>query len=89
MANSTTRRFSPGSGSRSARKAICRSRRRALAVYETLKALRDGVVPKDLKGVPSADFVNRYMRNSADPAADGGFSRDQARARRWRYGPYS
>ena len=23
------------------------------------------VAPKDLKGVPSADFVNRYMRNSA------------------------
>jgi oxaloacetate decarboxylase len=37
----------------------------ALAVYETLKALREGVSPKDLKGVPSADFVNRYMRNSA------------------------
>jgi carboxyvinyl-carboxyphosphonate phosphorylmutase len=37
----------------------------ALAVYEALKALRDGVAPKDLKGVPSADFVNRYMRNSA------------------------
>ncbi len=37
----------------------------ALAVYETLKALRDGVSPKELKGLPSADFVNRYMRNSA------------------------
>jgi carboxyvinyl-carboxyphosphonate phosphorylmutase len=37
----------------------------ALAVYETLKALREGVAPKDLKGLPSADFVNRYMRNSA------------------------
>ena len=37
----------------------------ALAVYETLKALRDGVSPKDLKGSPSAEFVNRYMRNSA------------------------
>jgi oxaloacetate decarboxylase len=37
----------------------------ALAVYETLKALREGVSPKDLKGVPSADFVNRYMRNGA------------------------
>ena len=37
----------------------------ALAVYETLKALRDGVSPKDLKGLPSAEFVNRYMRNSA------------------------
>ncbi len=37
----------------------------ALAVYETLKALRDGVSPKNLKGLPSADFVNRYMRNGA------------------------
>jgi len=37
----------------------------ALAVYETLKALREGVSPKDLKGLPSADFVNRYMRNGA------------------------
>jgi carboxyvinyl-carboxyphosphonate phosphorylmutase len=37
----------------------------ALAVYETLKALREGASPKDLKGLPSADFVNRYMRNSA------------------------
>ena len=37
----------------------------ALAVYETLKALREGVSPKDLKGLPSADFVNRYMRNDA------------------------
>ena len=37
----------------------------ALAVYETLKALRDGVAPKDLKGLPSSDFVNRYMRNGA------------------------
>jgi carboxyvinyl-carboxyphosphonate phosphorylmutase len=37
----------------------------ALAVYETLKALRNGVSPKDVKGLPSADFVNRYMRNGA------------------------
>jgi len=37
----------------------------ALAVYETLKALREGVSPKDLKGLPSADYVNRYMRNGA------------------------
>ena len=36
----------------------------ALAVHETLKALRDGVAPKDVKGVPPADFVNRYMRNA-------------------------
>src|SRR5579871_6741796 len=37
----------------------------ALAVYETLKALREGTSPRDLKGLPSADFVNRYMRNLA------------------------
>ena len=36
----------------------------ALAVYETLKALREGTSPKDLKGLPSAEFVNRYMRNA-------------------------
>lgn len=36
----------------------------SLAVYETLKALRAGTKPKDLKGLPSADFVNRYMRNA-------------------------
>lgn len=34
------------------------------AVYETLKALREGTKPKDLKGLPSADFTNRYMRNA-------------------------
>ena len=45
----------------------------ALAVYETLKALREGVSPKDLKGVPSADFVNRYMRNSAVQQRMAGF----------------
>jgi carboxyvinyl-carboxyphosphonate phosphorylmutase len=35
----------------------------SLAVYETLKALREGTRPKDLKGLPSPDFVNRYMRS--------------------------
>lgn len=34
------------------------------AVYETLKALREGTHPKDLKGLPSADLVNRLMRQS-------------------------
>ncbi len=34
------------------------------AVYETLKALREGTKPKDLKGLPSADLVNRTMRNA-------------------------
>ncbi|CAN5178199.1 isocitrate lyase/PEP mutase family protein [soil metagenome] len=36
-----------------------------LAVYETQKALRDGVAPKDLKGLPSADLTNRVMRDAA------------------------
>jgi carboxyvinyl-carboxyphosphonate phosphorylmutase len=36
----------------------------SLAVYETLKALREGTKPKDLKGLPSADFTNRYMRSA-------------------------
>lgn len=35
------------------------------AVYETLKALRDGVAPKDLKGLPAADLTNRVMRDAA------------------------
>lgn len=34
------------------------------AVYETLKALREGTSPKDLKGLPSADLVGRLMRQS-------------------------
>jgi oxaloacetate decarboxylase len=36
----------------------------SLAVYETLKALREGTKPKDLKGLPSAEFTNRFMRNA-------------------------
>jgi oxaloacetate decarboxylase len=36
----------------------------ALAVYETLKALREGTSLKDLKGLPSADFTNRFMRSA-------------------------
>ncbi len=35
------------------------------AVYETQRALRDGVAPKDLKGLPSADLTNRVMRDAA------------------------
>lgn len=34
------------------------------AVYETLKALRDGVAPKDLKGLPSADLTGRVTRDA-------------------------
>lgn len=33
------------------------------AVYDTLRALRDGISPKDLKGLPSADLTNRVMRD--------------------------
>ena len=32
------------------------------AIYETLKALRDGTAPKDLKGVASPDMMDRLMR---------------------------
>lgn len=35
------------------------------AVYETQKALRDGVAPKDLKGLPSAELTGRVMRDAA------------------------
>ena len=34
------------------------------AVYETQRALRDGVAPKDLKGLPSTDLTNRVMRDA-------------------------
>ncbi|MGJ5009803.1 isocitrate lyase/PEP mutase family protein [Bradyrhizobium oligotrophicum] len=34
------------------------------AVYETLKALRDGVSPKQLKGLPSAELTARVMRDA-------------------------
>jgi len=33
------------------------------AVYDTLKALRDGVAPKDLRGLPSGELTDRVMRN--------------------------
>ncbi len=36
----------------------------AQAVHDTLKALRDGVPPKDLKGVPSADFMGKAARDA-------------------------
>jgi len=35
------------------------------AVYETLKALREGVAPKDLKGLASSELSARVMRDSA------------------------
>lgn len=34
------------------------------AVYETQRALRDGVAPKDLKGLPSAELTSRVMRSA-------------------------
>lgn len=34
------------------------------AVYDTLKALRDGTPPKDLKGLPSAELTSRVMRDA-------------------------
>src|SRR3954463_8483984 len=34
------------------------------AVYETLKALRDGASPKELKGLPSAELTARVMREA-------------------------
>jgi carboxyvinyl-carboxyphosphonate phosphorylmutase len=35
----------------------------AKAVHDTLKALRDGAQPKDLKGVPSAEFMAKATRD--------------------------
>ena len=34
------------------------------AVYDTLKALREGTPPKELKGLPSSQLSNRLMRDS-------------------------
>ncbi|MFQ5626522.1 MAG: oxaloacetate decarboxylase, partial [Methyloligellaceae bacterium] len=34
------------------------------AVYETMKALRDGVKPADLQGLPSGDLTNVIKRNA-------------------------
>lgn len=36
----------------------------AQAVHDTMKALRDGVKPQDLKGVPSADFMAKATRDA-------------------------
>ena len=40
------------------------------AVYETLKALRDGLSPKDLKGLASSELTGRVTRD-ADVKARG------------------
>ncbi len=34
------------------------------AVYQTLKELRDGTSPKNLKGLPSSELTNRVMRDA-------------------------
>lgn len=43
------------------------------AVHDTLKALRDGVDPKTLKGLPSADLVNRVTRGADYDARTASF----------------
>ena len=35
------------------------------AVYETLKALRDGAAPKELKGLASSELMGRVTREAA------------------------
>jgi len=35
-----------------------------LAVYETLKALREGQTPKDLKGLASSELTGRVTRDA-------------------------
>jgi carboxyvinyl-carboxyphosphonate phosphorylmutase len=34
------------------------------AAYETLKSLRDGVAPRDLKNLPSPELMKRVTRQS-------------------------
>lgn len=43
------------------------------AVYETQKALRAGVAPKDLRGLPSAELTNRVMRDAEMKARSADF----------------
>jgi carboxyvinyl-carboxyphosphonate phosphorylmutase len=38
------------------------------AVYETLKALREGTLPKQLKGIASAELTNRVTREAETKA---------------------
>jgi carboxyvinyl-carboxyphosphonate phosphorylmutase len=44
-----------------------------LAVYETLKALRDGASPKDLKGLAPAELTGRVTRDAATKARSAEF----------------
>src|SRR5947207_7496262 len=43
------------------------------AVYETLKALRDGASPKNLKGLASSELTGRAMREADVKARSGAF----------------
>lgn len=43
------------------------------AVYETLRALRQGTPPKDLKGLASADLTSRVMREAETKARSSDF----------------
>ena len=43
------------------------------AVYETLKALRDGASPKSLKGLPSAELTARAMREAESKSRTSDF----------------
>jgi carboxyvinyl-carboxyphosphonate phosphorylmutase len=43
------------------------------AVYETLKALRDGTPPKNLKGLASSDLTSRVMREADMKARNADF----------------
>ncbi|MHC1946374.1 isocitrate lyase/PEP mutase family protein [Bradyrhizobium sp. UFLA06-06] len=44
-----------------------------LAVYETLKALREGTSPKNLKGIASSELTGRVMREAETKARSGEF----------------
>ncbi|OMI03641.1 oxaloacetate decarboxylase [Bradyrhizobium brasilense] len=43
------------------------------AVYETLKALREGTSPKNLKGIASSELTGRVMREAETKARSGEF----------------
>jgi carboxyvinyl-carboxyphosphonate phosphorylmutase len=43
------------------------------AVYETLKALREGILPKNLKGLASSELTTRVMREADMKARSGEF----------------
>ncbi len=45
------------------------------AVYETLKALRDGTSPKNLKGLASSELTGRVTRDARRESAQRGVSR--------------